>query len=181
MLAESTKQEAPAESLRHLLITYLRASKFVGWPGTDGLTEDDIVNCYPQAISAGNVPGWHELQIRFPGLASELQALRSAKGWIESATGSARMSSPHGFELARINEPRREAEDIDHVRLSRWLVSFASESGWYPVGEFIALDATAAIEQAIEVFGAGAAHQAEEIPWDAAPLFKVNPVGTPKN
>jgi hypothetical protein len=66
--------------------------------------------------------------------------------------------------------PHRE----ERCQLSRWLVSFASEAGWYPVGEFIALDATAAIERAIEVLGSGAGYQAEEIPWDAAPLSKAN-------
>jgi hypothetical protein len=64
--------------------------------------------------------------------------------------------------------------DEEKCTLSRWLVSFGVESGWYPVGEFIALDANAAIERAIEVLGPGAGYQAEEIPWDAAPLSKAN-------
>ena len=72
------------------------------------------------------------------------------------------------------NEDGKKAEELEHCILSRWLVSFASESGWYPVGEYIALDASAAIEQAVEVFGPGAAYQAEEIPWDAAPLSPVH-------
>jgi hypothetical protein len=63
----------------------------------------------------------------------------------------------------------------DAVSLHRWLVSFASGPGWYPVGEFPALDAQAAIERAIDVFGAAADYQAEEIPWDAAPLVRLNP------
>jgi hypothetical protein len=58
--------------------------------------------------------------------------------------------------------------------LHRWLVSYASESGWYRVGEYIALDAAAAIERAVEVFGPGTAYQTEEIPWDAAPLSKAH-------
>jgi hypothetical protein len=57
-------------------------------------------------------------------------------------------------------------------RLSRWLVYFGSGPDWYPVGEFVAGDAAAAIERAIEVFGCGAGYRAEEIPWDAAPLHK---------
>jgi len=58
----------------------------------------------------------------------------------------------------------------DDLKVRRWLVSFASGGEWYPVGEYVALHATAAINRAIEVLGAGAGYRAEEIPWDAAPL-----------
>jgi hypothetical protein len=58
----------------------------------------------------------------------------------------------------------------DAVSSHRWLVSFASGPGWYPVGEFVALDAQAAIDRAVEVFGTASDYRAEEIPWDAAPL-----------
>ena len=60
--------------------------------------------------------------------------------------------------------------DGEDFRLRRWLVSFASGPGWYPVGEFVALDAQAAIDRAVEVFGTASGYRAEEIPWDAAPL-----------
>ena len=60
--------------------------------------------------------------------------------------------------------------DGEDFRLHRWLVSFASGPGWYPVGEFVALDAQAAIDRAVEVFGTASDYRAEEIPWDAAPL-----------
>ena len=62
--------------------------------------------------------------------------------------------------------------DEHPFRISRWLVSCDSGSGWYPIGEFLAVDAATAIERAIEVFGPGAGYQAEGIPWDAAPLSK---------
>jgi hypothetical protein len=127
MIAESKNRNTSGNLLRLVLLDYLRASSVAGWPGTDGLTGDDIVNCYPQAISAGEAPGWQELQIRFPELAGELQALRSAKGWLEPFP-----SSP----AASADKPEPEV----NCRLSRWLVSFASGSGWYPVGEFIAVD-----------------------------------------
>ncbi len=72
-----------------------------------------------------------------------------------------------------IQEIRSGEEPPLHLR--RWRVSFASGRGWYPAGEFIAPDAAAAIGRAIEIFGAAADYQAEEIPWDAAPLPKANP------
>jgi hypothetical protein len=63
----------------------------------------------------------------------------------------------------------------EDLRLRRWLVSFASGPGWYPVGEFVALDAQSAIDRAVEVFGTASDYRAEEIPWDAAPLQRPIP------
>jgi hypothetical protein len=63
----------------------------------------------------------------------------------------------------------------DEFKLRRWPVSFAPGREWYPVGEFVALDATPAIDRAIEVFGAASDYRAEEIPWDAAPLPRRKP------
>lgn len=68
----------------------------------------------------------------------------------------------------------------DDFRLRRWLVSFASGQGWYAVGEYVAPDAQAAIDRAIEVFGEAAGYRAEEIPWDAAPLVRPNPLIRPE-
>jgi hypothetical protein len=84
MRATSNERKPLADLLRQVLVDFLFASRAVAWPGADGLTVDDIINCYPQAIAAGEVPAWHELQCRFPDLAGELQALRLAKGWLES-------------------------------------------------------------------------------------------------
>jgi hypothetical protein len=68
-----------------------------------------------------------------------------------------------------------QSSSEDAVSLRRWLVSFASGPGWYPVGEFVALNAQAAIDRAIEVFGTAPDYRAEEIPWDAAPLPRPKP------
>jgi hypothetical protein len=58
--------------------------------------------------------------------------------------------------------------------LHRWHVSFRSGTTWYGVGEFVALTAEAAVERAIEIFGAAEEAKAEQIPWDAAPLPRPN-------
>ena len=58
----------------------------------------------------------------------------------------------------------------DEFKLRRWLVSFASGRDWYPVGEYVAVDASSAIDRAVEIFGTASDYRAEEIPWDAAPL-----------
>jgi hypothetical protein len=79
--------------------------------------------------------------------------------------------------LVEETEQRREQTEgrgDNGLRLRRWLVSFASGPGWYPVGEFVAQDAQAAIDWAIEVFGAASGYRAEQIPWDAAPLARPN-------
>jgi hypothetical protein len=70
-------------------------------------------------------------------------------------------------------------EDAE-FRLQRWLVYFASGPEWYPVGEFLAGDATTAIARAIDVFGCGQGYRAEEIPWDAIPLHKPDGTNRPK-
>jgi hypothetical protein len=69
------------------------------------------------------------------------------------------------------SEAAPPSADAD-FRLGRWLVSFASGTKWYSVGEFVALDAAAAIERAVEIFGPASDYRAEEIPWDTAPLPK---------
>jgi hypothetical protein len=79
--------------------------------------------------------------------------------------------------IEELGEQKGGAEPCSEntVHLGRWLVSFASGPGWYPVGEFLALDAQGAIDRAIEIFGAASGYRAEEIPWDAAPLVRLNP------
>ena len=174
--------------LRQVLLEYLQASRVVNWPGADGLAVDDIISCYPEAIAAGEVPNWHELQNRFPQMADALQALRSAKAWLDSTPShnsqqygrsqyvEPPLEYPQGLLPMALSEGEcgQHAESADHCRLCRWLVYFSSGTDWYPVGEFLALEAPAAIERAIEVFGPGAGYQAEEIPWDAAPLSRAN-------
>jgi len=67
-------------------------------------------------------------------------------------------------------DERMESKAALDCTLHRWHVSFRSGTSWYGIGEFVAVTAEAAIERAIEIFGAAEEAKAERIPWDAAPL-----------
>jgi hypothetical protein len=58
------------------------------------------------------------------------------------------------------------SHDADAIHLRRWLVASGPE--WYPVGEYVSVEAQAAIERAVDVFGAAS-------DWDAAPLPRPTP------
>jgi hypothetical protein len=62
-------------SLEEVLLAYLRGPGAAAWPGADGLTVDDVLHTYPQAMAAGVVPGWQELLDEHPEMAEELRAL----------------------------------------------------------------------------------------------------------
>ena len=66
----------PVQSLREILLAYLQA---VGWPGGDGLTIQDILDSYPEAVARGEVPNWQQLVCRHPELDAELHLWMAAK------------------------------------------------------------------------------------------------------
>jgi hypothetical protein len=82
---------------------------------------------------------------------------------------------PIVVEVMEPQDVQAQSPSEDAVNLHRWLVSFASGPGWYAVAEYVALDAQAAIDRPVEVFGTASGYRAEEIPWDAAPLPKPKP------
>jgi len=88
--------------LQRVLFTYLEGVACPAWPGADGLTVDDVVSCYPQALAAGQVPGLDDLVRRHPELAEELHlffgqasALRVASGRLTSPVEPVEAGAPH--------------------------------------------------------------------------------------
>jgi hypothetical protein len=66
--------------LLEVLLGYLAGTGSVAaWPGGDGLTLEDILDLYPQAVAAGEVPDWQQLLSRHPELDAELHAWLAAK------------------------------------------------------------------------------------------------------
>ncbi len=82
--------KSPGDVLRPVLLAYLQASRVPGWPGADGLTESDILDCYPQAIRAGAVPDGPELCRSHPELIAEIQAFFALKGWPDRSSRDGR-------------------------------------------------------------------------------------------
>jgi len=73
--------------------------------------------------------------------------------------------------MTKWDERMESGAEVD-CTLHRWHVSFRSGASWYGIGEFVAVTAEAAVERAIEIFGAAEEAKAEQIPWDAAPLSR---------
>jgi hypothetical protein len=65
----SACRHTPLERLRHLLAGYLVMADPYRWPGTDGLTEEDVLLDYFEAVRQGRVPDRDELARRHPELA----------------------------------------------------------------------------------------------------------------
>jgi hypothetical protein len=80
MNGKPAESNSTARGLREVLLGYLQsAGSVAAWPGGDGLTLEDILNLYPQAVAAGQVPDWQQLLSRHPELATELHAWLAAK------------------------------------------------------------------------------------------------------
>ena len=79
----STSQEpVAAEQVKAILLGYLEHRAGHLWPGGDGLTLDEMIRSYPQAMRARLVPDLSELRRRVPDLDAALAE------WFDAIRGS---------------------------------------------------------------------------------------------
>jgi len=70
----TSSHAAVHDSVVELLTTYIFESPRAVWPGTDGMTLEDVVSCYRAEAAAGHVPSEAELCEQHPELAGKLAA-----------------------------------------------------------------------------------------------------------
>ena len=138
----------------------------------------------PRSIAVGGNNPWHHPATRvnnrqIRGATPLHDGDRICLGEVNAVFESGAIESS-GIEASAwvdIHEQRGQAGPcgVVDLHLRRWLVSFASGQEWYSVGELLALNGPAAIDGAVEVFGAASDYRAEEISWDAAPLPRPKP------
>jgi hypothetical protein len=71
------EQHHVSDACRHLhalLLELLRDADAPAWPGTDGLTLEEVLHSYPQAAAVGLVPDLRELREQHPELADAMRA-----------------------------------------------------------------------------------------------------------
>jgi hypothetical protein len=80
MVGKSSFVTASRLRLHEILLSHLQTAAGVGaWPGGDGLTIDHILDLYPEAVAAGQVPDWRELICQHPDLEAALHTWLAAK------------------------------------------------------------------------------------------------------
>ena len=88
--------------LREILLNYLQAAEVSTWPGGDGLTVEDVLDFYPEAVAAGDVPDWQQLLRRHPEVDPELHEWLAAKDrWLFACRRRLGASSPKRGESTK--------------------------------------------------------------------------------
>jgi hypothetical protein len=80
MCADATEPGSSAERLRELLLDYLRATRVSTWPGADGLTLADVLNCDPEGLGAWEASDWERFVRDHPELAAAIQKWLAGNG-----------------------------------------------------------------------------------------------------
>jgi len=80
MTASITEPVSRRHHLDEVLLGYLQDPHVTVWAGGDGLTVEEALWCYTQAVAAGEAPGPQELLALHPDLAAELAAFFSSAG-----------------------------------------------------------------------------------------------------
>ena len=62
------ESKLPMDQLHEILLAYLEAAGIPDWPGGDGLTLQDALDYYPEAVANGVVPDWQEVRHMHPDL-----------------------------------------------------------------------------------------------------------------
>ena len=79
MPIQSSASKTKTEQLGEVLLGFLQGGPVCTWPGADGLTVQDVLDSYPQAVAAGQVPDWQELLGQHPDLDLALHAFLAEK------------------------------------------------------------------------------------------------------
>jgi hypothetical protein len=84
-----------ARRLQDIMLGYLEAAGcFATWPGADGLTLDDALDSYEEAVAKGVVPDWQQLLLRHSEVDAELYVWLAAKDRWKFALRRAPPSQP---------------------------------------------------------------------------------------
>jgi hypothetical protein len=98
-----SEPEVAWRQLQALLLGHLSAAGVPVWPGADGLTVEDVLLTYPQAIAVARVPGREQLLAERPDLEKQLAIFFAPKDRSGGRRCSVGESMPRGdYRIKRL-------------------------------------------------------------------------------